>query len=141
MAEIRHMLLIDAPVGAVYRAITEKQGLAGWWTVQALAEPVVGSVADFKFGDRYHTAMRIVALDASKKVEWECVAGDEEWVGTRVVFDLERQGDQTLVRFVHGGWRKVTDFYASCNYNWGYYLTSLKSYCETGEGTPFEYKA
>jgi uncharacterized protein YndB with AHSA1/START domain len=141
MAEIRHMLLIDAPADRVYRAITEQAGLAGWWTVQALAEPRVGAVADFKFGDRYHTAMRITGLEPSRKVRWECVAGDEEWVGTKIVFDLEKQGDQTLVRFVQGDWRAVTDFYASCNYNWGYYLTSLKSYCETGEGTPFEYKA
>jgi uncharacterized protein YndB with AHSA1/START domain len=135
------MLLIDAPPDVMYRAVTEQKGLAGWWTVQALATPVAGSVADFKFGDRYHTAMRVVSLEPSRRVEWECITGDEEWVGTRVAFDLSRQGDQTLLRFVHSGWRKVTDFYASSNYNWGYYLTSLKSYCETGKGTPFEYKA
>jgi uncharacterized protein YndB with AHSA1/START domain len=141
MTEIRHMLLVDAPVEIVYRAVTEQKGLAGWWTVQALAEPKVDTVADFKFGDRYRTAMRVAVLDPPRRVEWECVAGDEEWVGTRVVFGLEPKGDQTLVRFLHGGWRQATDFFASCNYNWGYYLTSLKSYCETGHGTPFEYKA
>lgn len=141
MAEIRHMLLIDAPAEVVYRAITEQEGLAGWWTVQAISRPVVGGVADFKFGDRYHTAMRIVALEPSHRIDWECIAGDEEWVGTRVTFALERQGDQTLLRFVHAGWRDVTDYYASSNYTWGYYLTSLKSYCEAGKGAPFAYKA
>ncbi len=141
MAEIRHMLLIDAPVDVVYRAVTEQKGLAGWWTVQALAKPTVGAVADFKFGDRYHTAMRVTGLEPPRKIQWECVEGDEEWVGTKIVFDLEKQGDQTLVRFAHSDWRQATDFYASCNYNWGYYLKSLKSYCETGKGTPFEYKA
>lgn len=141
MPEIRHKLLIDAPAEKVYRALTEREGLAGWWTVQAAATPVAGSVADFKFGDRYHTAMRVAALKPPTRVEWECEKGDEEWVGTRVVFDLEPKVDQTLVRFVHEGWREATDYFASCNYNWGYYLTSLKSYCETGRGTPFEYKA
>ena len=141
MTEIRHMLLIDAPAESVYRAITEQEGLAAWWTVQALAEPKVDTIADFKFGDRYHTAMRVALLEPSKRVEWECVEGDEEWVDTRVTFDLERQGDQTLLRFVHEGWRGATDFFATCNYNWGCYLASLKSYCETGRGTPFEYKA
>ena len=141
MVDIRQMLLIDAPADTVYRAITEQEGLAGWWTVQALAKPEVGSTADFKFGDRYHTAMRVRGLEPPRRVQWECVEGDHEWVGTTIVFDLERKGDQTLLRFVHGGWREVTDFYASCNYNWGYYLASLKSYCETGAGTPFEYKA
>lgn len=141
MADIHHMLLIDARVDVVYRAVTEQEGLARWWTVQALAEPKVGAVADFKFGDRYQTAMRVVLLQPPTRIEWECVAGDEEWLSTRVVFDLEPQGDQTMVRFLHGGWREMTDYFASSNYNWGYYLTSLKSYCETGTGTPFEYKA
>lgn len=141
MSDMRHMLLIDAPIDRVYRAVTEEEGLAGWWTVQVKAAPEAGSIANFKFGDRYRTAMRIVALEEPRRIEWECVEGDEEWVGTRIVIALEKQGDQTLVRFTHGGWREATDFFASCNYNWGYYLTSLKSYCETGEGTPFEYKA
>ena len=141
MPEIRHMLLIDSPIERVYQAVTEEEGLAGWWTVQVNAEPEVGSIADFKFGDRYRTVMKIAVLAAPIRVEWDCVEGDEEWVGTRIVISLEKQGDQTLVRFTHGGWREATDFFASCNYNWGYYLASLKAFCETGKGTPFEYKA
>jgi uncharacterized protein YndB with AHSA1/START domain len=140
MAEILHMVLIDSPVDHVYEAITEEKGLAAWWTVQAVANPAAGSTAEFKFGDRYHASMRILTLEPPKKVEWECVGGDEEWIGTRISFDLEKRGDQTLLRFRHGLWRKTTDFYASCNYNWGHYLSSLKSYCETGKGTPFEFK-
>jgi hypothetical protein len=35
-------------------------------------------------------------------------------------------------------WREPTDFFASCNYHWGYYLRSLKLLLETGEGTPFK---
>jgi uncharacterized protein YndB with AHSA1/START domain len=141
MADIHHMLLIDAPAEAVYRAITERQGLAGWWTAQTVAKPEAGSIAEFKFGDRYHTAMRVVSLDPKGRVEWECVEGDDEWVGTKVFFDLERQADQTILRFSHTGWRRTTDFYAVCNYSWGGYLRSLKLYCETGKGEPFEYRA
>jgi uncharacterized protein YndB with AHSA1/START domain len=141
MAEIRHMLLIDAPVDVVYRAITEQEGLSAWWTRQTAAEPVVGSIAEFKFGDRYHNKMRIVTLEPRRCVEWECLDGDPEWIGTRLVFDLEKHGDQTLLRFGHTQWREMTDFFASCNYNWGFYMRSLKLYCEQGEGEPFEYKA
>jgi uncharacterized protein YndB with AHSA1/START domain len=140
MADIRHMLLVDAPVDAVYRAITEQGGLAGWWTEQTVAKPEIDSLAEFKFGDRYYNKMRVVALEPDKRVEWECLEGDKEWIGTRFVFDLEKQGDQTLLRFQHTDWRAVTDFYASCNYHWGYYMRSLKLYCETGKGMPFEYK-
>jgi uncharacterized protein YndB with AHSA1/START domain len=141
MADILHMLLIDAPVERVYRAITEQEGLAAWWTSQAVAEPVEGSIAKFAFGDRYHTSMRVEGLDPLREVRWECIAGDEEWVGTKIVFRLEKKGDQTLLRFRHTGWREMTEFYASCNYNWGFYMRSLKVYCETGKGEPFEYRA
>ncbi|MEJ2719774.1 MAG: SRPBCC domain-containing protein, partial [bacterium] len=106
-----------------------------------VAEPVVGSIAEFKFGDRYHNKMRIDTLETGRRVEWECLEGDPEWIGTRLVFDLEKQGDQTLLRFAHTRWREITDFFASCNYNWGFYMRSLKLYCEQGEGEPFEYRA
>jgi hypothetical protein len=41
------------------------------------------------------------------------------------------------LRFTHGAWREMTDFFAACNYNWGFYMRSLKAYCETGKGQPF----
>ncbi|UCG53232.1 MAG: SRPBCC domain-containing protein [Candidatus Latescibacterota bacterium] len=141
MADIRHMLLIDAPVETVYRAITEKNGLSSWWTVETVAKPEVNSIAEFRFGDRYYDAMQVLELEPNRRVEWKCLEGDKEWVGTHVVFDLEKKGDQTLLRFFHAEWREPTDFFANCNYHWGYYLRSLKLYCETGKGTPFEVKA
>ena len=31
----------------------------------------------------------------------------------------------------------IAEFYAHCNFQWGKYLVSLKEYCETGKGFPF----
>ena len=138
MVGIRHMLLIDAPVQKVYKALTEQEGLSGWWTTDTVVEPLVGSTAEFKFGDRYRNKMRIRTLETDKTVEWDCLEGDDEWVGTRIRFVLEKQGDQTLLRFFHTDWREMTDFFAVCNYHWGFYMRSLKSFCETGRGEPFE---
>jgi len=137
MAELRHLVVIHAPVTTVYRALTEQCGLAGWWTVDTVAESRVGSTAEFRFGDRYHNTMRIVRLDEGKRVEWECLGGDHEWVGTTFVFELDPADDRTTVRFTHGNWRAVTDFFASCNSHWGCYMRSLKMFCETGTGEPF----
>lgn len=137
MAELRHLVVIAAPVGRVYRALTEQSGLAGWWTEQTIAQEGVGSTIEFRFGDRYFNKMRIVALEPDARVEWECLEGDEEWVGTSFVFELEVKDGQTVVRFTHGKWRAVTDFFAHCNFHWGFYLRSLKSFCESGRGEPF----
>lgn len=139
MPDIRHLLVIESSPGSVYRAITDQAGLRAWWTPQAVAKPQVGSIAEFNFDDRYHNKMRIHRLEPEALVEWECLEGDPEWVGTRFLFDLRPDDGQTVLRFCHCGWREPTDFFASCNYQWGYYMRSLKSYCETGEGTPYRY--
>ena len=137
MARIKHYLKINAPADKVYRALTEQQGLAGWWTTEAIAQPVVGSVAEFKFGSRYHDKMRILVLNKNRIVKWECFEGDKEWIGTYFQFELKGADNYTHLRFEHGGWREESDFFASCNYIWGTYMTSLKNYCESGEGSPF----
>jgi uncharacterized protein YndB with AHSA1/START domain len=137
MAEIRHFLHINAPPSKVYEAITEESGLKMWWTYDTKAIPEEGAILEFNFGERYHNEMKVVRLQPDQKVEWICLVGDSEWIDTTFVFDLELNKDKTILRFIHGNWRERTDFFASCNYHWGYYMQSLKLYCETGKGTPF----
>ena len=44
----------------------------------------------------------------------------------------------TLLQFVQEYAQELSDeTYGTYNFNWGYYLNSLKLLCETGEGTPF----
>src|SRR5210317_2069624 len=89
MYDIKHLVTIDAPIPVVYMALTEQEGLAGWWTTDTVANPIVGSIAGFRFGDRYHNTMRIEALEKGSRVEWICLDGDPEWVETTFVFELE----------------------------------------------------
>ena len=47
-------------------------------------------------------------------------------------------GSGTLLQFVQEYAQELSDeTYGTYNFNWGYYLNSLKLLCETGEGTPF----
>jgi len=137
MAGIKHYLLIKASPEKVYTALTTTKGLKGWWTSEAEAEEFVGGIAEFIFGDQYHNKMKVTYLEPNKKIEWECLEGDKEWVGTTIIFNIEKKLDDTILRFTHGNWKVETDFFASCNYHWGYYMSSLAKYCETGNGTPF----
>jgi uncharacterized protein YndB with AHSA1/START domain len=138
MPNIKHRLSIKAPATVVYKALTEQKGLTSWWTPQTSAVPEIGAVITFDFGEKYHNEMQITDLVPNRHVSWKCLKGDEEWVGTRFTFDLEESDEDTVLQFGHLDWRDETAFYASCNYNWGYYMMSLKSYCETGKGTPFK---
>jgi uncharacterized protein YndB with AHSA1/START domain len=138
MPDIRHLVTIRATPATIYGALTQQEGLAGWWTKQTVAEPLVGSFAEFRFGDRYYNKMRVTKLEPDSRVAWLCLEGDEQWIDTTFTFELEPQGDQTVLRFTHGHWRETTDFFASCNYHWGIYMRSLKAFCEKGQGDPFE---
>ncbi len=138
MYEIFHKLKIRADVSTVYGAITDEKGIAEWWTNTCNAKPVENSIAEFNFGDRYHNKMRITKLEANQRVEWLVVEDHEEWIDTRISFELEKEGEHTILRFKHGDWGEITDFYAHCNYNWAWYLNSLRLYCETGKGKPYQ---
>ena len=43
MPDINHLVEINAPADVVYRAVTERAGLAAWWTPACKAEPEVGA--------------------------------------------------------------------------------------------------
>jgi uncharacterized protein YndB with AHSA1/START domain len=135
MADIRHKLVIKTNPQKVYDAITTQQGLESWWCKQATAKPEVGFVNVFVFG-QVRIELKILELVANKTVKWECVNQLDEWIGTRIDFDLEEKDGNTVLRFNHEGWKAVTDTFAMCNYDWARFLASLKSLCEAGTGTP-----
>jgi uncharacterized protein YndB with AHSA1/START domain len=135
MADIRHKLVIKAAPGNVYEAVTTQHGLEGWWCKQTIAKPEVGSVHTFIFGDS-KTEMKVSELTSNKRVQWQCITSVDEWVHTNISFELEEKDGRTVLRFAHSGWRAATDFFDACNYDWGRFLVSLKTFCETGAGTP-----
>ena len=137
MSAIRHLLTIYAPPERIDRALTEEEGLQAWWTEGAKTLAKIGTTAVFDFGTRFHNEMNIDELVPSERVAWTCIAGDEEWVGTHLIFEIIRITGGSELRFAQTNWREETDFFASCSYNWAYYLSSLKEYCEKGEGRPY----
>lgn len=138
MANIRHNLTIEVQAKIVYDAITTQEGLLGWWTTNALAKPEVGHINHFQFGDQYFNKMKNLKLKKPDLVSWECIDGDQEWIGTKLLFELEERDNNTFLKFSHLNWADESEFFGFCSHNWGRFLDSLKSFCETGKGQPFE---
>lgn len=136
MFPIKHYVIIRSGSSVVFKAISTRKGIKGWWTVENQIDPRIGGIAEFIFGDRYHNKMEITEFSKDKKMTWHCLEGDPEWVGTDIRFDLEEKDGDTILRFTHE-WGEITDFFAHCNFQWGKYMLSLKKYCETGTGSPF----
>ncbi|RAJ76664.1 activator of Hsp90 ATPase-like protein [Chitinophaga dinghuensis] len=135
MADIKHKLVIKTSPDKVYSAITTQEGIESWWCKQTTAQPTVGFVNIFTFG-QFRNEMKVAALSSNQMVKWECIQSIEEWVGTHVSFDLEEKNGNTVLRFTHGDWKAVTDTFAGCSYDWAIFMKSLKSFCESGAGDP-----
>lgn len=134
---IHHRLLIEKSPDIIYAALTTQEGLSGWWTPQTIARPQVGSVSRFSFGPDYFKELEVTDLVPGKLVQWRCLKGFEDWVGTVMTFELEAHPKGTIVLFHHEGWKAWSNEVASCSFDWALFLRSLKHLCETGKGCPY----
>jgi hypothetical protein len=119
----------------VYQALATVKGLCGWWTSTTEGESKIGGSLKFRF----HAGgfdMKVLELHPAARVLWQVVEGPEEWVGTKISFDLKQQGDWTILLFKHQGWKEPVEFMHHCSTKWAVFLLSLKSLVETGRGAP-----
>src|SRR5712691_13102243 len=139
MKQIIHAVQIHVPPSSVFNAITTEVGLRGWWTKRVTAEEEVGGVIRFTFAGDFNPHMKQVILDPDRKVVWQCVGGHANWLDNTFTFTLTERNGETMLIFGQDYARELTDeVYGIYNFNWGYYLNSLKRFCETGTGVPFD---
>jgi uncharacterized protein YndB with AHSA1/START domain len=147
MHDIVHELSIDAPLEAVYAAVSTGTGLARWWSSDVSLEdhgssranePVEGDVLSVGFDDRAVVIrLRIDTLNGPEDegpamAHLTCIAGPEEWPGTQVAFRIEAEPDRgTTVRFWHGGWEYEDGALPRCSFQWAMYLDALRRSLES----------
>jgi uncharacterized protein YndB with AHSA1/START domain len=137
MPDILHRIGIKASPEKVYAALTEQEGLAGWWTKETKATAKVGAILQFRFGDHGFNDMEVLELVPGKRVKWQCVNGAKEWIGTELIFDLKQDDGSTIVFFAQRGWKEQVEFMHYCSTKWGVYMLSLKWLLEKGKGAPY----
>ena len=120
----------------VYNALTTVEGLSRWWTTATEGESKIGDVLKFRFGNGGFD-MKVLELYPARRVLWQVVDGPDEWIGTKISFDLEQRGDWTIVLFKHAGWTEAVEFMHHCSTKWAIFLLSLKALLETGKGAPW----
>jgi uncharacterized protein YndB with AHSA1/START domain len=135
MADILHRVGIKSSLEETYKALTTREGLAGWWTRDTQGRAEVGGVLRFRFGAGGFD-MKVLELQPGKHILWTVVDGPEEWIGTQVRWSLQEEGAYTIVLFKHEGWREPVEFMHHCSTKWAVFLLSLKQLLETGQGAP-----
>lgn len=141
MPDILHRVGIKASVDDAYKAFATREGLAGWWTTKTTGDSAVGGSLKFQFGaaGEHGFTMKVLELSSAKRVSWQVTDGPDEWVGTRVHFDLHQDGDYAIVLFKHEGWSAPVEFMHHCSTKWAVFLLSAKALVETGKGAPEPY--
>jgi uncharacterized protein YndB with AHSA1/START domain len=138
MVDILHKVGIkSSSTNDVYKALTTREGLSDWWTQSTEADNKVGGTLKFRFGDRGGFDMKALELKPDQRVLWQVVDGPEEWIDTRISFDLQQEDDWAIILFKHEGWKEPGNFMHHCSTKWGTFLISLKSLLETGKGAPY----
>jgi hypothetical protein len=140
MKTIHHVVDIDTPIATVRDALTKKQGLTSRWSTR-LSTPSarLGAQLHWTFVEGFNPVMEITALDERRELTWLCVAGHVQWKDNTFRFQLVGRGSgNTHLRF----WQDYAvelddDSYGTYNFNWGYYLESLRLFCTMGIGKPF----
>jgi uncharacterized protein YndB with AHSA1/START domain len=134
---IKHLIHINVESENVYNALTTIDGLSNWWTNLTSGLSKLNGIIEFRFNEPYFMRMKVIELEKNKKVLWQCIEAEKDWIGTLISFELESQGNKTILRFKHDAWPTHSDFFAHCNLSWAKYLISLRDYLQTGKGRPF----
>lgn len=137
MANIVHRVEVRGSAEVAYKRLSTIEGLASWWTQQTTGDSRPGGVIKFRFGERGGFDMKVVELDANKRVLWRVISGPDEWVDTQISFVLKQDGDATAIFFQHRDWKEQSEFMHHCSTKWAMFLISLKSLIETGRGAAY----
>lgn len=140
MLDILHRVGIKSSLEDTYQALATRAGLAAWWTNNTQGDSNVGGVLEFRFSaggvEIGGFKMKVLELYPLKRVLWQVVDGPEEWIGTKINWELKQEDDYTIVLFKHQGWKAPVEFMHHCSTKWAIFLMSLKSLLETGKGRP-----
>ena len=116
------ILVTHSPI-QVFDAINNP---AAWWSgeIQGSATQV-GDVFIYRYKDLHMSAQKVTELIPGEKVEWlvtesalNFVDHKEEWTGTKIVFEIQKEGDKTALRFTHQGLTPQVECYNNCSVAW-----------------------
>jgi uncharacterized protein YndB with AHSA1/START domain len=139
-------IIVSKEPGAVYRALTKE--IDKWWTISADIVSEVGDHVTFRFDPTYWT-MIVQELIPERLIVLECVEANhfhegmplsirDEWLGTKLRWEIAPHGEGTRITFIHEGLVPALECYEICKAGWEYFfVNSLKSYLETGVGQPW----
>lgn len=133
---------VDQSPKEVFEAITN---VRGWWSEEI--EGNTGKLGDefiYQYQEVHRCKMKLIKVVPEKKVVWQVLDNyfsftedKTEWIGTKVIFEISEQDNQTQLVFTHEGLVPEYECYDACSNGWTHYIkNSLYSLITTGKGQP-----
>lgn len=144
-ANYSNSLFIKSEAEKVYGAITNH--ISDWWSEDYSG---ISNNLNDKFTVRFGTTfktMKVTELIPNEKVVWICIdtlidipelPNNTEWKDTRIVWELQKDDDNTKITLTHIGLTSELKCYTICEQGWKSFLESLKQFTETNIGLPFK---
>jgi uncharacterized protein YndB with AHSA1/START domain len=137
------VLNLAASPATMLALFTSAAGVSRWWGPTE-GDGAVGGTLVTSFGEHGVNAVRVLEAGPTRVV-WESIVIDvttatahaPEWLGTTMEFDIIPAGTGTELRFRHAGLTPQLRCWDDCFAGWTYFMASLETFAETGNGTPF----
>ena len=128
--------LVDQTPKEVFNAINN---VREWWTGEPGIEGSTDKLGDefiYRYKDLHYSKQKITELIPGKKVVWlitdsklNFIKDKQEWTGTKIIFEIDKKGDKTEVRFTHAGLVPDIECYDDCSNAWSSYINgSLQNF-------------
>lgn len=113
---IKRAVILLAPRGPVWKALTEPEQLVKWFGTDVSLEPREGGKISFGWGDAFRFPGIIESFDPPTKLvfRWRSYEGDaeislEEMATTRVIFTLEEVAQGTRLSLTETGFAALPE--------------------------------
>ncbi len=135
-------ILVNQNPETAFNAI---KNLRAWWSVEIEGHTDRLNETFFYHYKNVHLCkLKLIELIPNRKLvyqvlenEFNFIKDKEEWVNTKLIFEITTKDNQTSVRFTHEGLVPEYECYPVCNDAWTSYIQgSLHSLITTGAGKP-----
>ncbi|HSB92127.1 MAG TPA: SRPBCC family protein [Flavitalea sp.] len=133
-----HSIQTNASAERIMKSLTDE--INDWWT-----KDFTGAAAkqSDEFTVRFGNTQKSFVVEnmvPAKRITWKCIKAyidadflknKNEWVGTKIHWEIQRRGDQSELTLTHEGLTKGIECYEICEKGWDYYLDGpLKNHLE-----------
>lgn len=135
-------IIVEKDMHTSFNAI---KNFKAWWSEEIEGNTdIPGDIFFYHYKDVHLSKIKLIEMDADKKLVYQVLDNEfnftkdkTEWVGTKLIFELEPDGGKTNIIFTHVGLIPDYECYNVCRDAWTSYIQgSLKNLIETGIGKP-----